>query len=187
MLFNSLKLVATALLFILIACNNGKDNSDQTIKDSVSVISNTTNTDTCNSIRILHKGYTNDFISLFTQKQIIALDSIISNNEKKTTNEIFIVTLDSLMLGNCSLEEYAINLGNKWGIGKKKKNNGIMIAICPQLRKITIRTGFGIEQILLDEVVQSIIDDTIIPYYKKNNYFEGTKAGLLAIIEKTRL
>ncbi len=147
---------------------------------------NSIHADTCNIDLPKATGYVNDFTNLFTPDQRHVLDSIITFNEKQTSNEIAIVTLNSNMLGKCSLEDYAIALGKNWGVGKKEKNNGIVMAISKDLRQITIRNGYGIEKIFSNAETGSIIDSIIIPEFKKDNYFEGTRQGLLAIIEKTK-
>ena len=144
-------------------------------------------TDSCVTNLPHQNRYVNDFTSLFAEDQRWFLDSLISENEKNTTNQIAVVTIDSNTLGKCLILDFARALGNEWGIGKKEKNNGIAIVICVEKKQIGIATGDGIEKILSNEEIKSIIDNIITPEYKKGNYFEGTKAGLKAIFEKTTL
>ena len=130
------------------------------------------------------RGHINDFVSLFLPHQINILDSIISNHEKQTGNQVAIITIDSLMLGKCSVDEYTMEIGNHWGVGHKGKNNGIVIGIGPRLRKISIKNGYGIQKILSNEETKQIIDSVIIPEFRKADYFEGTRKGLLAIFQQ---
>lgn len=127
-------------------------------------------------------GYVNDFTHIFTPDQIQALDSIIGLHETETTNQIAIITIDSIMLGKCDIEQYTFEIANEWGVGQKGKNNGVLIGIAPALRKIRIQNGYGIEKIMTNEETQIIIDSFFIPQFKKPNYFEGTMNGLNAII-----
>lgn len=142
-------------------------------------------TDTCGSIIPPYRGYTNDFVSLFTPEQIAVLDSICGDNEHRTTNQVTIVASDAATLGKCAIRDFAATVGNEWGVGQKGRNNGIVIAICKEIRQVAISTGTGLETKITGPESKMIIDTYMIPAFKKGNYFEGTKAGLLAVIEKT--
>jgi uncharacterized protein len=130
------------------------------------------------------KGNVNDFVSLFLPEQQNTLEAIIGNHEKKTGDQIAIITIDSAMLGKCSVEEYTFEIANYWGVGQKEKNNGIVIGIAPGLKKIRIENGYGIEKILTNDETKTIIDSDMIPEFKNAAYFEGTRKGLIAIIKK---
>lgn len=77
-------------------------------------------------------------------------------------------------------------IANNWGVGKKGKNNGILIGISTGLRTIRIQNGYGIEAKLTDAETNKIIEDIILPKFKNGNFFEGTKSGLLALMQKVR-
>jgi uncharacterized protein len=131
-------------------------------------------------------GYVNDFEQLFTVAEKQTLDCIIREHEKITGNEIAIVTLKSGQLGKCNLDDFSLALARKWGIGKKEKNNGVLIAFCTGTRKIRIQNGYGIEKIISDEETKSIIDNAMVPLFREKKYYEGTLKTLLAIIEKIK-
>lgn len=128
------------------------------------------------------KGYVNDFIQIFTARELEVLDSIIGAHEKETTNQIAIISFDSRMMGSCDVDHYTRAIGNTWGVGHKNKNNGIVIGIAPSLRKMRIENGYGIEKIISDQETKRIIDSNFIPEFKYANYFEGTRTGLIALI-----
>ncbi len=128
-------------------------------------------------------GYVNDFEGVFTKEQIKELNDIIVKYEKETTNEIAIVTIASFEPYK-TLFDYSLDLANYWGIGKKDKNNGIMIVFGKQIRQIRIQVGYGLENKLKDEETKRIIDDIIIPEFKKGDFFTGIKNGLIEIINK---
>jgi uncharacterized protein len=132
------------------------------------------------------KGWVNDYVRLFTLTQQTELDSLISAFEKATTVEIAIVTIDSAHTNKNDFDNYVTALGKRWGVGKKETNNGVVIGICPGLKRIRISTGRGITQQLTDEEAKAIIDNITIPQYKKGNYFEGTKLGLLAVMQELK-
>jgi uncharacterized protein len=131
-------------------------------------------------------GWTNDFEFIFTTSQIKTLDSIIANYEKGTTNEIAIITIDSSWTTKERFDNLVLAVHNAWGVGKKDKNNGIVIGISSGLKKIRISNGYGIEPKLQDAATKEIIDHIITPHFRQSNYFEGVKQGLLAIISKVR-
>ena len=131
-------------------------------------------------------GWTSDFEHIFSSDQISELDSIISNFEKETTNEIAIVTIESSWTTKESFDSLTLAIAKNWGIGKKGKNNGILIGISTGLRTIRIQNGYGIEAKLTDAETKKIIDDIILPEFKNGKYFEGTKSGLIALMQKVR-
>jgi uncharacterized protein len=131
-------------------------------------------------------GWTSDFEGIFTQDQIFVLDSIIASFEQETTNEIAIVTIDKSWTTEESFDSLTLTIARNWGVGKKDKNNGILIGISTGLGIIRIQNGYGIETILSDAETKKIIDNIIIPEFKNGNYFEGTKNGLFALMQKIR-
>ncbi len=128
-------------------------------------------------------GYTNDFEGIFTQEQITELDKIISLHEKETSNEITIVTIESIHPYK-SLFDYSLDLMNNWGVGKKEKDNGVGIVFGKKIREIQIQVGYGLEADLDDVEAKKIIDNIIIPEFTKGDFFTGIKKGLLEIIKE---
>ncbi|HLK27940.1 MAG TPA: TPM domain-containing protein [Puia sp.] len=131
-------------------------------------------------------GWTSDFEHIFSREQISVLDSIIGKFKKETTNEIAIVTIDSSWITKEKFDSLILEIHNGWGVGRKNINNGIVIGICMGLRKIRISNGNGIVVKLSDAETKKIIDEIIIPEFKKGDYFEGTKKGLLELMQKVR-
>ena len=138
------------------------------------------------SIPIKALGWTNDYEHIFSIDQISELDSIISAFEKETTNEIAIVTIERSLISKESFDSLTLAIAKNWGVGKKAKNNGVLIGISTGLRMIRIQNGYGIEAKLTNAETKKIIDDIILPEFKKGDYFKGTKSGLLALMQKIR-
>jgi uncharacterized protein len=124
-----------------------------------------------------------DYENVLTNSQIIILDSIIQDFENQTTNEIAIVTVDNIGDFN-KMVEYAVDFGDKHRIGKPEKNNGLVILFSKSMRETFIATGYGTEKILKDEICNQIVDSTMIPHFKKQDYYAGLKAGLEECINK---
>ena len=74
-------------------------------------------------------------------------------HEKITTNEIALVTTPDYGTDS-TLERFALNFGNKYGIGKKEKNNGVLIVFTNAIRQTRISTGYGTEKVLKDEIAK---------------------------------
>jgi len=119
-----------------------------------------------------------DYEEVLTEAQELYLDSLINDFEKRTTNEIALITVHNIGESE-SIMEHAVMLGDSLRVGKKDKNNGLIILFSSNLRKTFLATGYGTEKILKDEICKKIIDSTMIPYYKQEDYFNGLKAGVL--------
>jgi uncharacterized protein len=128
-------------------------------------------------------GWTSDFEHIFSDRQVAELDSIISRFEKETTNEIAIITLDSSYSTKAKFDSMILVIANQWGVGKENLNNGIVIGLSRSLGKIRIINGYGIEPRITGNDTQKIINEVFIPAYSKGKFYEGTKAGLLTIIQ----
>ncbi|WOD45254.1 TPM domain-containing protein [Hwangdonia lutea] len=129
----------------------------------------------------LPMGYVSDFEKIFSERQISHLTKIITDYEQKTTREIAIVTISSIEpYGN--MKDYSTDLANEWKIGKPEKDNGLIILFSKNLRQIRIATGTGTEQKLTDEICKSVLDNTIIPEFKKGHYYSGIESGLNQLI-----
>lgn len=129
-------------------------------------------------------GPVNDYENLFTPQQEDSLRTVIAEYERATTNEIVIVTITKDMLVDDNLDEYTLFLLNTWGVGKARKNNGILIGICTGLRTVRIQTGYGIEKVFTDAQTKEVIEKDVLPSFRYAKYFEGTYKGLMTIISK---
>jgi len=131
-------------------------------------------------------NWTNDYENIFSDDEEAKLNQIIADFEKETTVEIAIVTIDTFKVSKEKFNDLSLHIARTWGVGKNEKSNGILIAISKGYRQIRIQNGDGISSILSDDETAKIIRNQIIPYFKKEDYFEGTKAGILKLIELLR-
>lgn len=125
----------------------------------------------------------NDYSEIFTTVQNDSLASRLIEYEAETTNQIVIVTVDSIT-PYTDIQVYATDLANQWGVGQKDKDNGVAIVVSDKLRKISIATGTGTEKVLTDSICSQIIEKTIIPQFKKDEYYKGVSMGLDSLIYK---
>jgi len=114
-------------------------------------------------------------------KEKAALERKLMRYSDSTSTEMFLMILPSTNGENISL--YATELGHKWEIGQKGKDNGIVIVVAKDDRKIAIQTGYGIEYLLTDAFSKRIIENIIIPEFKRGNYYVGLDKGIDVIID----
>ena len=126
-------------------------------------------------------GFVNDFAGVFTDDEISQINDFVSNFEKETTTEIFVVTVNSLE--GLSIEQYASEFFNSWGLGKKDVNNGMLLLISIGDKKLRIVTGLGLEKAVTDDEAGKIIN-TILPYFAQGKYGQGAFEGVKAIAQE---
>jgi len=112
-----------------------------------------------------------DLAGVLSPEQKQALENKLVAIDDSSSNQIAVVILPTLE-GN-PIEEYATKLFRTWGIGNKKTNNGILLLIAIQDKKIRIETGYGLEGALPDITCNSIIDNDIKPAFREQAYYEG--------------
>lgn len=100
--------------------------------------------------------------------------------ERRTGHQL--VTISVRSLGGHDIADVTRDLGNRWGIGRKEHDDGIILLVAPAERTVRIAVGLGLESILTDELCQQIIDTRIVPLFRKGNLEGGTEAGTEAII-----
>jgi uncharacterized protein len=110
-----------------------------------------------------------------------ALERKLADFEAKTTGQLVVVTLKSLQ--GTSIEDYGYQLGRHWQIGQKEKNTGALLIVAPNERKVRIEVGYGFEGTLTDAVSKLIIENSIIPRLRANDFAGGISRGVDDIIQ----
>ncbi len=126
----------------------------------------------------------NDFAHVLTADQVNTLEHKLIAFNDSTTSEIVIVTVNDI--GNSSIEDYALAILRKWGVGDKKNNNGIVVLADIKDRKVTISVGYGLEGAIPDITASSIIDNEMLPNFKEggtDNYYRGFDHATDALIQ----
>lgn len=124
-------------------------------------------------------GYVNDYAHILSVKEIARLKEKITAFDSSTSNQTAVVTVSST--APFSIEIYSKTLFNKWGIGSKEKNNGILLLVAYKDKKVRITTGSGITSRLTDSICKQIIDEVIVPRFKGNEFYEGIDDALTEI------
>jgi uncharacterized protein len=117
----------------------------------------------------------NDFAHMFSAREVNALEQkLVAFNDSSTT-QIAVVTIKSL--NGYAISDYAPRLAEKWGIGQKGKNNGVLVLIKPQTAnekgEVFIATGYGLEGIIPDLTASEIVDNEILPAFRNGDYYGG--------------
>lgn len=110
-----------------------------------------------------------------------AINSLISRLEQQTGAEIAVVTIRQS--DGRSPKEFATELLNRWGIGKKGKDNGALVLLVTESRRIEVETGYAIEGVLSDGKVGAILDAQVIPRFRNGDIGGGLLAGVQAMAE----
>ena len=113
----------------------------------------------------------NDFAEILNSSQKRSLEDKLSNYHDSTSSQIAIVIIPSL--NDYEVAQYAVELAEKWGIGQKGQDNGILILVAINDRRMNISTGYGVEAFVPDVTANRIIDRTLAPNFRNGNYFEG--------------
>jgi len=135
------------------------------------------------------KGWVSDFGNIFTAEQVNVLDGTLTLFEGDTKNEVVIVSLnlDSALIKTVDdFNSFSLALFNKWGVGKKGKDNGVVILISPNLRRTRIEVGKGLVSKLTDQECRAIIDSAMIPSFRNSDYYKGVLEGLAGIAKEIR-
>lgn len=126
-------------------------------------------------------GYVNDFANIISASDKPALESRLSSFAKAGTAQITVVTVSSI--GNDeTIETYATKLFEKWKIGVKGKDNGILVLVALNERQARIEVGYGLEGALTDIQSGNIINKVMIPDFKTGNYSQGISKSVDAVI-----
>lgn len=130
------------------------------------------------------KQLVNDYTyNTLTPEQLSALEYKLNAFNDSTSNEVAVAIIPSLD-GN-DVADYTVNLFRHWGIGKQKNNNGVLLLIAVDDRKLNITTGYGLEGALPDITCKQIIDDVIVPRIKDNDFYRAIDEGTDQIMDAT--
>jgi uncharacterized protein len=125
------------------------------------------------------KQRVNDYAGILSAQEKEELELMLSRHETDTSNQIVVAIFPSLEQE--SLEDFVNRLFERWGIGQKVNNNGVLLAIFLKEKKIRIEVGYGLEGRLTDALSSRIIRDEIAPEFRTGRYATGIRAGLQAI------
>lgn len=113
------------------------------------------------------------------------LDQKLAALETQSQRQLVVVTLPSLQ--GYEISDYGYQLGRAWGIGGKERNDGALLIVAPDERKLRIEVGYGLEGVLTDGLSSLIINQAIVPRFKAGDMPGGIEAGADALIRQLTL
>jgi uncharacterized protein len=127
------------------------------------------------------RDYVVDLAGVINDRVKAQLNTVLLELEQKTTAQVLVLTVQSL--DGQSIEEFAFNTKEKWKLGQKGKDNGVLIAVAIKDRKYRLEIGYGLESVLPDSLVGTIGREYLVPYFRKGDYNSGIYAATLAVIK----
>jgi uncharacterized protein len=130
-----------------------------------------------------HGGrWVHDEAKVLSPATVAELEQILKAERDSTSNQIAVLIIPSLQ--GESLEEYSIRVAHQeWKLGQANKDNGVLLLISINDRLVRIESGYGLEGVLTDALSSRINRNEIAPYFRKGDFDNGVKAGVMAIIQ----
>src|SRR3989344_7501561 len=128
-------------------------------------------------------GHINDFVHLLKPETVANLEQTLKDFETRTGNEIAVVAIDTHGPDE-TIESFAVKLFEKWGIGKKGQDNGLLLLIARDNREMRIEVGYGLEPIITDIESSRIIREVLTPAFQAGDYDGGVIEAVNRIMQK---
>ncbi len=122
------------------------------------------------------QGRITDQAGLLKPEDREAIETQLKALEQTSTDQVAVVTLNSLQ--GVTIEEFGLELGRKWAIGQKDKDNGVVLVVAPNERKVRIEVGRRLEPQLTDALSKIIIENGILPAFRRGDFSGGIRAGV---------
>ncbi len=126
-------------------------------------------------------GYVTDTTHVLGSDQVALMAAVSQELETKADIQFVTVTVDTLQ--DLTVEEYANQLFEKWGIGKKSDDKGLLLLVALKDRKVRLEVGYGLEGILTDAQAGDLLDDFVLPYFRQDDIKTGLSYGHVAIAQ----
>lgn len=126
-------------------------------------------------------GRVTDAAGVLPPDTVAALEARLKTLEDTTGTQLVVATVPGL--DGYEIEDYGVGLARAWGIGQKGTNNGAVLLVAPNERKVRIEVGYGLEGVLTDAMSSQIIRRAIIPQFKAGDMPAGITAGTDALIQ----
>lgn len=117
------------------------------------------------------KQLVSDYTNTLSAGEIASLEQKLVAFNDSTSTQISVVLINSLE--GYDIADYAVRLAEKWGIGRKQKDNGVLLLASIQERRVTIQVGYGLEGVITDALSRRIIEQQIKPSFNQGKYSEG--------------
>jgi uncharacterized protein len=131
------------------------------------------------------KEYFNDYAHVVSPATAGQLNQKLADFERQTSSQI-VVAVYPKMQSDSSIEDYTVRVAQSWKVGRKEKDNGAVLFVFVQDRKMYVQVGYGLEGALPDAMAKRIIENEIKPRFRNGDFDGGLTAGVNAILAATR-
>jgi uncharacterized protein len=131
----------------------------------------------------LLEGRVNDKVGLLSAEVVEDLDDTLESYERQTCHQIAVLVVAST--GNESINAYSLKIANQWGIGHKNLDNGVLVTVAVNDKRLRIEVGNGLTQYLTDEEAAQIIKSDMVPAIKSGDVAKGIKQGIFSIMKRS--
>ena len=125
-------------------------------------------------------GRVNDNAQILSENARQLLSEKLKAHEDRTTNQVVVLTIPSLE--GESIEDYSNKVFNEWKLGQKDKDNGILIVVVPDEKRMRIEVGYGLEGTMTDLLASRIIREIMTPRFREGDFDGGITEGALAVM-----
>lgn len=129
-------------------------------------------------------GRVTDQANILSEDQRATISKKLEQLEAATQHQMVVATVSSLE--GREIEPFTTDLANAWGIGRRDINDGVVVLVAPNERKVRIAVGYGLESTLTDELCAEIIENAMLPNFREGAYFSGIESGVDALIDALR-
>lgn len=130
------------------------------------------------------QGRVNDAAGILSAAVEERLTRKLAALEVRTKHQLVVATTPSL--SGKEIAEYSLETARRWGIGRKRYNDGVVLLVAPNDRKVRIEVGYGLEKTLTNPESQRIIDEAMLPDFREGRLAQGIEAGTDVLIAKLR-
>jgi uncharacterized protein len=130
------------------------------------------------------KGRVNDTAAVLTASERERLSDLLANYERETHHQLAVLTIPSL--AGEPLEAYSLRVANTWGLGLKGYDDGILVMLAMKECKIRIELGKGMERYISKAQAKAIIDESVVPAFRKGDWAGGLQNGLQRLMTDAR-
>src|SRR5688572_7685109 len=134
--------------------------------------------------RVASGGWVSDPAAHLRPETVAEINRIVSALERETSAEIGVVVLDTL--DGLEPVDAAFLIHRRWGVGKRARDNGVVLLWSPKMRRVQISVGYGLEGVITDAYAGRIQDTEMIPRFRRNEFDAGMIAGVQAIAAAAR-
>ena len=129
-------------------------------------------------------SYVVDGARIFSEQTITLLDAQLETLNVEAGPQVVVMSVPDL--GSATVEAYALRIANQWSIGDAGRRDGVLMLVAPNDRKVRIEVGKGLQRTLTNAETQRLVDEVMVPLFRKGQYDAGVLAASQALIAKLR-